>query len=186
MFMVCVACPVCRVFQAERGGAQHQQFVRQGAHPGQVADDRGLEPGHLGRVDVRLEPVPVDLGVAGRLVRTDLERLLQVRRGLRAFGVAVGLDAGRQPATPADGDGVPLLGPGRQREERPRLRAHPRPQVVRHAVAADQEETHALKRRVHFGGDGRASRLVAAEPRPQVDHWYGRGHAGSLRGVPVH
>ena len=60
-------------FQAQRGGAQHEQLVREGAHAGQVGDDRGLERGHLGRVDVGLEPVPVDVGVAGRLVGADRE-----------------------------------------------------------------------------------------------------------------
>src|SRR5215469_18824658 len=42
------------------------------------------------------------------------------------------------------------------------------PQVLRCAVAADQEEAHALQRGVHLGGDGHAGRLVSAEPGPQV------------------
>ncbi len=156
--------------QAQRRRAQHQQLVREGAHAGQVGDDRGLEPGHLGRVDIGLEPVPVHVGVAGRLVGADRERLLQVRRGLRALGVAVRLDAGRQPAPAADGDGVALLGLGRQREERPRLRADPRAQVVGHAMTADQEEAHALERGVDLCGDGRAAASSPPNQGVQVDH----------------
>jgi hypothetical protein len=89
---------------------------------------------------------------------------------LRALGVGVRLDAGRQPAPPAHGDRVPPLGLRRQREERPGLRADLRAQVVRHAVPADQEEAHALQRGVDLRGHGRAGRLVAAGPGGQVDH----------------
>jgi hypothetical protein len=48
--------------------------------------------------------------------------------------------------------------------------ARTRAQVVRHAVAGDQEEAHALQRGVDLGGDGRATRLVSTEPGGQVDH----------------
>jgi hypothetical protein len=100
------------------------------------------------RVDVGLEPVPVGRRVAGRLV------------GARR----------RQPASPADGDGVAPLGLPRQREERPDLGADPGAQVVRHVMTADQEEAHALQRGVDLGRDGRAGRPVPAEPGRQVYH----------------
>jgi hypothetical protein len=156
-------------FQVERGRADHQEFVREHAHPGQVGDDRGLQRRDLGRVHVGLEPVPVDFGVSGRGVGADGERLLQVRRRRGALGVAVRLDAWRQPAPAAHGDGVALLGLRRQREERPGLRPDAGPQLVRHAVPADQEEADAAEGSVNLGGDGGAARRIAAEPGREVD-----------------
>ena len=60
-------------FQAKRGGAHHEQLVREGTHASQVGDDRGPQRGHLGRIDIGLEPVPVHVGIAGRLVGADRE-----------------------------------------------------------------------------------------------------------------
>jgi hypothetical protein len=156
--------------QAQRRGAQHEQLVGQRVHPGQVGPDRGLQPWHLGRVDVGLEPEPVDVGVAGRGVRPDRERLLEVRGSLGPLGVPVGLHPGRQPPPPAHGHRVPLLDLARQREEGPRLLPDSRAQPFRHPMPADQEEPHAAQRGVDLGGDPGPLRVAAAEPRPQVDH----------------
>src|SRR6185312_13175555 len=104
----------------------------------------------------------------------------QVRRRLRALGVAVRFDARRQPAPAADGHGVALLGLARQREERPRLRAHPPTQFVWYAMAGDQEEADALQRRVDLSGDIRAL-LPAAEPRGEINHGNRRLHARTPR-----
>ena len=37
-------------------------------------------------------------------------------------------------------------------------------------MTADQEEAHAPEGGIDLGGDGRAGRLVSAEPRTQVDY----------------
>src|SRR5215831_18222860 len=173
MFIVWVACPVYRVKKSASSpsaAAQDEQVIGELAHAGQVGHDGGFQRGHLGRVDVVLEPVPVDLRVARRLIGADGERLLHIRRSLRALGIAVRLDARRQPAPAADGYRVALLGLARRREERPRLRTHPRTQFVRYAMAGDQEKAHALQRCVDLSGDIRALRLPAAEPGADINH----------------
>jgi hypothetical protein len=112
----------------------------------------------------------VQVGVAGRLVGADRERLLQVRRSLGALGIAVRLDAGRQPAPAADRDGITLLDLRRQREERAGLGADLRAQLAGHAVPADQEESHGTKRGVDLGGDVGPGGVASVPPGREVDH----------------
>jgi len=156
--------------EAERRRAQHEQLVRELAHAGQVSHDRRLQVRHFLRVDIGLEPVPVDVGVSGWLIGPDREGFLQVRRGLGALGVGVRLDAWRQPAPARHGHRVSLLDLARQREERSGLCAHPCPHIVRDAMPGDQEEADAPQGAVHLGGDGSTGLRVAAEPRRQVNH----------------
>ena len=82
--------------------------------------DQRLQLGHLGGPHVRREPLGVDRpGRRSARVGRDREGLLQVRRGLDALGVAVGLHARWSQPRPPTVAAYALLDLGGQREERP-------------------------------------------------------------------
>ena len=112
---------VCRVKKSsgspEGHAEQCEQPVRQRPHLRAGTPPRRPQLRHLRRPGVRQEPLRVDRRVAGRLVRREGQRLLQVRRGLGALRVAVGLGPGAEPAAAADLHRVRLLGVGGQPEE---------------------------------------------------------------------
>lgn len=82
-----------------------------------------------------------------------LKTLLEIRWGLGAFGVGVGLRTGGQPAVSTHGDRVAGLDVVGLAEEL----AGRGPDAVRqrrvHAVSADQNETRSLQTCVDIGGD---------------------------------
>jgi hypothetical protein len=171
---------VCRVKKSPSSPSPAAQTTssssREPPHARQVGDGRRLQRGRLRRVDVRLEPELVDLGVAGRLIGTYGERLLQVRRGLHPLRVGVRFYPGRHPSPAAHCHRVTLLDLGRQPEERACLSPHPGAQIVGDTMPCNQEKAHLLQRRVDLGRDSKAPGLAPGTPGEKVDHGNRRCH----------
>lgn len=156
---------------AEGGRQQPQHLVRHFAHRRQVPLHDLPQGGDL-RVgpDVRLEPERVRRRVAARPVRPHRPGLLEIRGSGGPLGVAIGLRPPAEPAPAAHAHRVPLLGPGRQREELPGDAPHHRAGLAAHPVPGDQQEARPGERGVHRGG-GRGPRgAVPRQPRAQIDH----------------